>query len=148
MACRHIVEHCLALAAEPVCNTLFAVKSPVSATILSALVPEFCVQPALTRRQQKEHKLAQMVSTDCVGAPLSITGTYCDHWAANNVDDVYAALATQIDVLYRLDYKGDLSDKDSLSKEVSKDWLKNPDPNLCRGCLVWKLFKPLTEALC
>jgi hypothetical protein len=117
MARRHIIEHCMALTAEPNCDTLFAAKLPISAAIPSVLVPEFCVQHVLTRKQRRELKLALMVSTDRLGAPLSLTGTHCDHQVANNVDEV-------------LDYEANLSDDDLLSKEVSEDWLNNPDPNL------------------
>jgi hypothetical protein len=131
MARRHIVERRMALTAEPSRNTLFAAKSPVSAAIPSVLIPEFRVQHALTRRQRKERKLAQMVGTDRLGAPSSLTGTYRDHRAANDVSDARAALAARIDASYRLDYEADSSDDDSLSEEVSEDWLNNPEPDLC-----------------
>jgi hypothetical protein len=151
MAHLHIVERCLALTAEPTRNTLFAAESPVSAAIPSVLVPEFCVQHVLTWRQQKERKLAQMVSTDHLGAPSSITGTYCDHWAADNVDDACAALAAQINELYRLNYKANSSNKDLLSKEVLEDWLNNPEPGLrttaSGACLLSRFVLPPAQGM-
>jgi hypothetical protein len=130
MACRHIVERRMALTAEPVYDTSFAAKSPVSAAIASTLVPHFRVQHALTRRQCKERKLADMVGLDRLGAPSQLTGTYRDHREADDVSDARAALAAQIDASYRLDYEADSSGDNSLSEEVSEDWLNNPEPDL------------------
>jgi hypothetical protein len=130
MARRHIVERRMALTAEPVHDTSFAAESPVSAAIASTLVPHFRIQHALTRRQRKERKLADMVGSDRLGAPSQLTGTYRDHWAANDVSDARAALAAQIDASYRLDYEADWSNDDSLSEEASEDWLNNPEPDL------------------
>jgi hypothetical protein len=130
MACRHIVERRMALTAESARDTSFAAELPVSAAIPSVLIPDFRVQHALTQRQRKERKLAQMVGTDRLGAPSPLTGTYRDHWAADKVSDARAALAAQIDASYRLDYEANSSDDDSLGEEVSEDWLNNPEPDL------------------
>jgi hypothetical protein len=140
----------MALTAESARETSFAAKSPVSAAIPSILVPEFRVQHALTRRQQKERKLAQMVCTDRLGAPSTLTGTYRDHRSANDVSDARAALAAQIKASYRLDYKAGSSDDDSLSEEVSEDWLNNPEPNLrtnaLGACLLSRFVLPPASA--